>query len=263
MTTQFLDLHDWSDRISDRISERMMRYFPHRVLDVRFAQPVVSFTFDDVPHSAVRIGATILERYNARGTFYVAGGLQDKMQGDMRMFSSADVQYLTRAGHEVACHSYSHRKMPELTREVMKRDLARNKAYLDGLAPQQAGNNRNFAYPYNAPKWRARHLMADYFNSCRGGGNKINRGRINRDFLYGVEIGGELTTFGAVSAYINDIAQNPGWLIFFTHDIDDNPSRYGCTRTLFEKLVAFAVEKSCCIMPVKDVMSLLQGQNTA
>ncbi|MFK4824383.1 polysaccharide deacetylase family protein [Paenochrobactrum sp. BZR 588] len=260
MTRQLLDLNEWPNRISRRITDRMMRYFPQRVLDIRLAQPVVSFSFDDVPHSAVRAGATILERYNARGTFYIAGGLQDKMQGDTRMFSSADVQYLARAGHEVACHSYSHRKVSAFTHGNLERDLARNKAYLDSLTPQQ-GVSRNFAYPYNASKWCARQLFAARFNSCRGGGNQINRGRINRDLLYGVEIGGDQNTFSTLSAYIEDVVQKPGWLIFFTHDVDDNPSPYGCSRALFESLLAFAVENSCCILPVKDALSLLQGQN--
>jgi peptidoglycan/xylan/chitin deacetylase (PgdA/CDA1 family) len=255
VTRQLLNLNDWSHRISDR----MMRYFPMRILDAKVTEPIVSFSFDDVPHSAVRAGATILERYNARGTFYIAGGLQDKVIGETRLFSPDDVRYLVRAGHEVACHSFSHRKMSDLSEAVLERDLGRNKAYLDALSPHNSAE-RNFAYPYNVAKWRKRHVFAKRYNSCRGGGNKINRGRVNRDFLYGVEIGGGKNTFEALSTYIEDVANKPGWLIFFTHDIDDNPSDYGCTRELFEKLVISAVEKSCRILPVRDVMSLLKGQ---
>ena len=36
---------------------------------------MVTFTFDDVPASACDLGASILETYDARGTFYVAGAL--------------------------------------------------------------------------------------------------------------------------------------------------------------------------------------------
>jgi peptidoglycan/xylan/chitin deacetylase (PgdA/CDA1 family) len=36
---------------------------------------MVSFTFDDVPKSAATVGATILEEYGGRATFYVAGSL--------------------------------------------------------------------------------------------------------------------------------------------------------------------------------------------
>ncbi|MGU3574488.1 polysaccharide deacetylase family protein [Brucellaceae bacterium C25G] len=260
MTRHILNFDNLQRRISARISDRMMRYFPSRVLDVKLSQPVVSFSFDDVPHSAIRTGATILERYNARGTFYIAGGLQDKVIEDTPLFSATDVQYLARAGHEVACHGFSHRRMNKMSRGVLERDLARNKAYLNSLDPQDT-MQRNFAYPYNAPQWRARHLFADRFNSCRGGGNQINRGKVNRDLLYGVEIGGEQTSFSTLSSYIEDVAQNPGWLIFFTHDVDDDPSQYGCHRTLFEELVAFTVEKSCRVMTVKDTLSLLQGQD--
>lgn len=260
VTRQFLNLDDWPNRISRRLTDRIMRYFPQRVLDVHLSQPVISFTFDDVPHSAVRTGAALLERYNARGTFYIAGGLQDKMQGETRMFSASDVQYLVRAGHEVACHSYSHRKLSTFKYSNLERDLARNKAYLDNLVPQKSVS-RNFAYPYNAPKLYARRLLAASFASCRGGGNQINRGRINRDLLYGVEIGNGQNTFNSLAAYIDDIVQKPGWLIFFTHDVDDRPSPYGCSRELFDHLLSYAAENSCLMMPVKDALSLIQGQN--
>ena len=36
---------------------------------------MVSFTFDDLPKSAVTTGAGMLEAHGARGTFYVSGGL--------------------------------------------------------------------------------------------------------------------------------------------------------------------------------------------
>ena len=39
------------------------------------ATPMVSFTFDDLPKSAVTTGAEMLEAHGARGTFYVSGGL--------------------------------------------------------------------------------------------------------------------------------------------------------------------------------------------
>jgi peptidoglycan/xylan/chitin deacetylase (PgdA/CDA1 family) len=42
---------------------------------------MVSFTFDDVPKSAATVGATILEEYGGRATFYVAGSLVSQWSG--------------------------------------------------------------------------------------------------------------------------------------------------------------------------------------
>ena len=42
---------------------------------------MVSFTFDDVPKCAATVGATILEEYGGRATFYVAGCLVSQWSG--------------------------------------------------------------------------------------------------------------------------------------------------------------------------------------
>lgn len=44
--------------------------------------PIVSFTFDDIPATALR-GADLLETVGARGTFYISAGLlgAEGMQG--------------------------------------------------------------------------------------------------------------------------------------------------------------------------------------
>jgi peptidoglycan/xylan/chitin deacetylase (PgdA/CDA1 family) len=57
---------------------------------------MVSFTFDDIPKSAATIGAAILEEYDARGTFYVSGGLVGAARRNMPVLSVADA--LRRAG---------------------------------------------------------------------------------------------------------------------------------------------------------------------
>lgn len=64
---------------------------------------MVSFTFDDVPKSAATVGAPILEEYNARGTFYVAGGLVDEWSGHWTGISGDEIIDLHRKGHELAC----------------------------------------------------------------------------------------------------------------------------------------------------------------
>jgi peptidoglycan/xylan/chitin deacetylase (PgdA/CDA1 family) len=43
---------------------------------------MVSFTFDDAPVSAATRGAGMLEEYDARGTFYISGGLVDSWSGN-------------------------------------------------------------------------------------------------------------------------------------------------------------------------------------
>ena len=58
---------------------------------LRNATPMVSFTFDDLPKSAVTTGAGLLEARGARGTFYVSGGLVSVGTSQWETGDSSDV----------------------------------------------------------------------------------------------------------------------------------------------------------------------------
>ena len=46
-----------------------------------------------------------------------------------------------------------------------------------------------------------------------------------------------------------------GWLIFYTHDVQDPHSRYGCTPVLLEAAVKAALETSMKVMTVSEVLA--------
>ena len=51
--------------------------YPSRI-NINNRNTIFSFSFDDVPISAMRVGARILESHSAPGTFYVAMGMSDE-----------------------------------------------------------------------------------------------------------------------------------------------------------------------------------------
>lgn len=61
--------------------------------------PLVSFTFDDVPDSALGAGAAILEKYGVRGTFYIAGGLAGQVEPDRSLITPEGCSELLARGH--------------------------------------------------------------------------------------------------------------------------------------------------------------------
>ena len=48
-----------------------------RTMPLGNAGPIVSFTFDDFPRSAYSVGGAMLEKFGARGTYYVTAGLMN------------------------------------------------------------------------------------------------------------------------------------------------------------------------------------------
>lgn len=55
-------------------------------------------------------------------------------------------------------------------------------------------------------------------------------------------------------------AAHPGqWLIFYTHDVRDRPSRFGCTPRYFEDTVRCAVEAGMRVMTVSEALTAIEA----
>jgi peptidoglycan/xylan/chitin deacetylase (PgdA/CDA1 family) len=74
-----------------RVSNRLARHMHIAPLRLPGTSPMVSFTFDDVPESAATVGAPILEEHNAKGTFYISGGLVGQRSGNWDGVSANDI----------------------------------------------------------------------------------------------------------------------------------------------------------------------------
>ena len=56
--------------------------------------------------------------------------------------------------------------------------------------------------------------------------------------------------------------ERKGWLIFYTHDVRLDASRYGCTPQLFSAVVRFARQRSMTILPVARVLETIGVRGT-
>ncbi len=243
------------DGLVDRIANRLICRFAAKPRDVRTDAPLVSFTFDDVPDTALHNGASILERHGVRGTFYIAGGLSGRVEPDRTLISPEGCADLADRGHEVGCHTYSHSKIRRLGGGGLARDLDRNAAYLkqSGVGPAAT----NFAFPYNAAWPSARRELGRRYRTCRAAGESVNRTAVDPLMLKAVEIRQPETDARSLTGWIDDVVDRPGWLVFFTHDIAARPTPYGCTPETFEHLVRYAVDKGCVVLPVEQALDRL------
>jgi hypothetical protein len=60
--------------------------------------PIVTFSFDDFPRSALTTGADIIEKCGGRATYYVSMGLMGQRNDLGEQFESADLQVLVERG---------------------------------------------------------------------------------------------------------------------------------------------------------------------
>src|SRR5690242_16869415 len=226
----------------------------YRAADV-WPQGVISFTFDDFPKSAFVAGASILERHGARGTYYTAAGLAGT-EGELgRQFDPADVVTLHDRGHEIACHTHSHLRCSEARPSAIRKEIRANRAVLSSFL----GRFRpaNFAYPFGATSPAAHRAVKPYFASCRGIRPGINEGVLYVRELLANKLYASNFDEGEIRQLIDRNRKVGGWLIFYTHDVDDAPSPYGCTARQLESVVAYAA-KSQSVLTVREVMASLR-----
>jgi peptidoglycan/xylan/chitin deacetylase (PgdA/CDA1 family) len=238
--------------LAARLAREIGGFLCTRPAKVDWPGGVVSFTFDDFPRSAWSNGGSILEKYDRRGTYYAAMGLAGTASNLGPMFGLDDLRAAHAHGHEIACHTYSHRdcaRAPcaEIDAEIDQNTAALSRA-LDG-APIT-----DFAYPFGGVSLSAKSALAARFASCRGTGRGLNHGTIDLADLFSTSLYNHDFDRDRLCQLIDDAQAQSGWIIFYTHDVSDDPSPFGCTPAQFQAIVAYAAENAP-VLPVRDVLA--------
>ena len=241
----------WSDaRV--KVDHRLAMHLRVDRVQLRNATPMVSFTFDDLPKSAATTGADLLEAHGARGTFYVSGGLVDIGTEDWIAGDGNDVRSLRRRGHEIGCHTFSHLRVCDLDEAALAGEIARNRDYFHALDPSI--EIETFAYPFGYGSFARKRQLKDQFRTCRSIVQGVNAGSVDPQFLRAMPlIDGEIDRDGIKRAF--DAAETAnGWLIFYGHDVTEQPSAYGCSPALLNHALEEAVRRKIPALTMVEAM---------
>lgn len=213
---------------------------------------MVSFTFDDAPISAATIGAGMIEEYDARGTFYVAGGLVGTRTDHWTEVSAEDIVGLHRKGHEIACHTFSHARVTDLDAAAMADEIEKNRRYLFSLDPSI--RIENFAYPYGSGSvWRKAQL-GKAFRSSRGILPGVNSGVVDMQYLRATPLIDRDIDHDGIARAFDEAVDTNGWLIFYGHDVAATPSPYGCSPSLLRHALEAASRRNISVLSVADAL---------
>src|SRR5438876_6524312 len=159
-------------RVQGRYQRSAARFLFKRPFVINSQVPLISFTFDDFPRSALLAGGTILNRFGLSGTYYASFGLMGKDAPSGRIFALDDLRPLFQQGHELGCHTFSHCHSWETDTGTFEKSIMENRAALNQLAP--GAEFRTFSYPIGPPRLRTKSRIANHFLCCRGGGQTFN-----------------------------------------------------------------------------------------
>lgn len=232
-----MDVYTPDLSLKGKLRRRTVRLVARRPAPAAPPRPMVSFSFDDVPLSATLTGAAVLESRGLRGTYYFMAGLADTDEVLWRTAGAADAQRLSKAGHEIGCHTYSHLDCGRANGAQVADDIARNASALAdwGLPPAVS-----FAYPFGDVGAPAKRVLAGRYRSLRTvQSGMIEKGAdLNQLPAVGIEgSNGE----EAARHWLDKARAANAWLILYTHDVTETPSQFGCRPEALERLTAKAV----------------------
>jgi len=218
---------------------------------MRNSRPIVSFTFDDFPKSAVSTGARLLEERDVCGTFYCVSTFCGAFAEEQTCYDLDDLRRLNENGHEIGCHTASHVRLSRSDRIQILREVDSNARFvLDTLGDVRL---TTFAYPFGDLNLGAKLLLQQRFAACRTTSPGHNCGVADLGALKARALDSK-TTASSVAKNIEDAVSANAWLIFFTHDVSDSPSAYGCTSAVLEAAISESIAAGCEILTVRNAL---------
>ncbi len=233
----------------DAVSARAARILPGNPVRSKLDRAVASITFDDIPASAARVGAPILEAAGVRGTFYMCGGhagqaFEGRVQHDVD-----DIRALHAAGHEIACHTFAHPRVTRIDDAAREADRRRNAGFVqEALGDVQLSS---FAYPYGAVSPGAKRFYGERFLTCRGVRWGLNHDVADFADLRAVALERRLHDRVRLREVIAKAVETRAWMIVFTHDVEADPSPWGCTPGDLEDLLTALSDARVPVAPAK------------
>ncbi|MEK4951807.1 polysaccharide deacetylase family protein [Bacillus sp. FSL W8-1127] len=97
------------------MNSRTYQLFGGLTNQVETSQKVVALTFDDGPTKNVDQLLPLLDKYNAKATFFVIGNELEK--------NLEEGKKIAQAGHQIGNHSYSHKRMVFKTPSFIQQEI--------------------------------------------------------------------------------------------------------------------------------------------
>jgi peptidoglycan/xylan/chitin deacetylase (PgdA/CDA1 family) len=227
---------------------------------VHLQRPLISFTFDDFPRSALLAGGEILKSFGAAGTYYTALGLLGKDSPSGEICVLEDLRKALEAGHELGCHTYSHCDSWNTDPKEYEQSILQNRRVLEELIP--GSKFKSFAFPLSSPRPKIKLAASRHFSCCRGGGQTLNADPADLNQLSAYFLEKADGNFEPVKALIDRNGKARGWIVFATHDVSPNASQFGCTSEFFKRVVEYAVGSGARILPVVKALEVIKGRQS-
>lgn len=216
----------------------------------RIHRPIASFTFDDSPASSFDVGAALLEEHDVRGTFYLAGGFANTHERGIPHFNLDQLRRALQAGHELGCHTFDHIDLATSPPKALDESCDRNRTFFE--AALGAWDPASFAYPFGRVSISVKRRAVRRFGLCRGVDPGVNAGIVDVAQLRANPLDVRYASVTDVERLVEAACARPGWLIFFTHDVSNDPTSEGCTPDRLARALDSVLSAGMTVLPVAE-----------
>lgn len=224
-------------------------------IDINLSKPVISFTFDDAPISAFINGDSILAKFGFGGTFYISLSLMNGPEPETR-FTVSHLKNAVAQHSELGCHTYGHIDLSKTTTIKGIADIEKNQELMHTLLPDT--EFRNFSYPFGSETRPIKKYASNRFRSARGIVEGINNGPTDLCNLKTVKLYEGKHSLNFIFDKISEAEKNNGWLIFYTHDVDEKFTDWGCSPAYFEAVVEECAKRGITVATVNEALNLIE-----
>jgi len=168
------------------------------------------------------------------------------------MVDEEDIVALHRHGHEIACHTFSHKRACDIDAGTLNAEIEHNQQYLQSL--DSSIQIENFAYPFGYGSFVRKRQLKGLFKSCRSIVPGVNSGTVDQQFLRAIPLIDRRIDRNGIERAFDEAQTNNGWLIFYTHDVADEPSPYGCSPALLHEALEAASRRKIPVLNMAEAL---------
>jgi peptidoglycan/xylan/chitin deacetylase (PgdA/CDA1 family) len=245
-------------KVSNSLNRTVAQNLHQNRCTVAFPKSVVSFTFDDFQQSTLQAVLPLFKREQIKGTFYTALGLENHYDAVLgQHFRAADIHRLIENEQEIGAHTFSHLNLAQSRSSDILADLAQEQSTFKanwGIQPA------HFAYPFGAFNVKSKGICSQNFCTSRSTLSGINGANTDLNLLKANKIYSHLDNLDQIIALLQHAKSAGAWVIFYTHDIQENPSQYGTTPAFFQSVLSAVQSMDFDIKSVGAVYASLKIQ---
>ena len=235
---------------------RITAKIPVKITNNKSNRPLASISFDDFPKSAWEVGGKILDRYDAKATYYAVGDFCGKSVDGVRQYDPEDIRELVASGHELGSHTYRHTSVFTASNRALIQEEEDNKLFFNRILGDY--HLSTFAYPFGDISPRTKRLYSELYPLSRGIRRGLNGKWFDLAQVKAIPLEARQWDPGVIEDWILKAKATKAWICLFTHDVSDDPSPWGATPEMLEHALSTIRRCDIEIHTVKAAMALTQ-----